>query len=66
MAPLDHIFYERQLEIHCIKATGAINFMALTADPTGVANGDMWRRTDLNEVRVRLGTTTYKLNMTAV
>lgn len=62
---LDHVFYERTLEIHRIKATGAVNFMGLTADPSGVANGDMWRRSDLNEIRVRLGATTYKLNVTA-
>lgn len=63
---LDHIFFDRTAELFRIKATGAVKFRALTADPSGVEDGDMWRRSDLNEIRVRLGATTYKLNVAAV
>jgi len=37
-----------------------------TSDPGSLTDGDIWHRTDLDEIRVRLNGTTYKLSVTAV
>lgn len=63
---LDHIFYSRTAEQFRVRDAGSLTMRGLTADPGTPNNGDIWRRSDLNQLRVRLGTTTYSLNVTAV
>jgi len=37
-----------------------------TSDPSTPATGDQWVRSDLAQLRVRIGATTYKLDLSAV
>ncbi len=37
-----------------------------TDDPASPGNGELWLRSDLQELRARLGSTTYKLALVAV
>lgn len=36
-----------------------------TADPADLKNGQIWHRSDINEIRVRVNATTYKIDLTA-
>ena len=41
-------------------------FAPVTADPANIANGMLWYRSDTNQIRVRLNSTVYSINVTAV
>jgi len=37
-----------------------------TADPTSPAEGEQWVRSDLSQLRIRVGSATYKVELAAV
>jgi hypothetical protein len=37
-----------------------------TADPESPADGEEWVRSDLAQLRIRIGSTTYKVDLVAV
>ena len=43
-----------------------VNLKGLTADPTDVQNGDIWFRSDINSLRIRINGVTYQIDATAV
>lgn len=48
------------------KVDMTLSLSGATSDPAALTDGDIWHRTDLDEIRVRLNGTTYKLSVTAV
>ncbi|MDP2942947.1 MAG: hypothetical protein Q8O36_05560, partial [Candidatus Omnitrophota bacterium] len=49
-----------------LSLTGALKLAGSTSDPGSPADGDIWHRTDLDEIRVRLNGTTYKLAVNSI
>jgi len=46
--------------------TDLLNLQGVTSDPSSPAESFIWFRSDLGELRIRIGTTTYKFNLTSV
>ena len=43
-----------------------LHLTGTTSDPSSLTDGDMWHRSDTDEIRARIGGATYKIDLTAI